>query len=78
MNCCVCSDRDEGKAETMCNDHGNDIPYSAHLGAFSETHMPVRFPTAAPNLEPRADIWPTDTAPVIRQVEDGLGFAQLC
>ena len=24
-------------------------------------------PTAAPNLEPRDDIWPTETAPVIRQ-----------
>jgi putative SOS response-associated peptidase YedK len=61
----------------MCNDYGNDIPYSAYLEAFSETHIPVRFPAAVPNLEPRADIWPTDTAPVIRQVEDGLEFAQL-
>ena len=28
-------------------------------------------------LEPRADIWPTDTAPVIRQTEDGVEFTQL-
>jgi putative SOS response-associated peptidase YedK len=61
----------------MCNDYGNNIPYSAYLEAFSETRIPVRFPDAAPNLEPRADIWPTETAPVIRQVEDGLEFAQL-
>jgi putative SOS response-associated peptidase YedK len=61
----------------MCNDYGNNIPYSAYLEAFSETRIPVRFPAAAPNLEARADIWPTDTAPVIRQVEDGLEFAQL-
>ncbi len=61
----------------MCNDYGNDIPYSAYLEAFSETRIPVRFPVAAPNLEPRADIWPTDTAPVIRQTGDGAEFAQL-
>lgn len=61
----------------MCNDYGNDIPYSAYLEAFSETRIKVRFPRAAPNLQPRDDIWPTDTAPVIRQVEDGFEFAQL-
>ena len=61
----------------MCNDYGNDIPYSAYLEAFSETRVKVRFPRAAPNLQPREDIWPTDTAPVIRQVEDGFEFAQL-
>src|SRR3954447_1168131 len=61
----------------MCNDFGNDIPYSAYLEAFSETRIPVRFPRAAPNLQPRDDIWPTDTAPVIRQVEDGFEFVQL-
>jgi putative SOS response-associated peptidase YedK len=61
----------------MCNDYGNDIPYSAYLEAFSETRIPVRFPVAAPNLQPREDIWPTDTAPVIRQAEDGVEFTQL-
>jgi putative SOS response-associated peptidase YedK len=61
----------------MCNDYGNHIPYSAYLAAFSETRIPVRFPRAAPNLEPREDIWPTDTAPVIRQADDGAEFAQL-
>jgi putative SOS response-associated peptidase YedK len=61
----------------MCNDYGNHIPYSAYLEAFSETRIPVRFPIAAPNLQPREDIWPTDTAPVIRQAEDGVEFTQL-
>jgi putative SOS response-associated peptidase YedK len=61
----------------MCNDYGNDVPYSAYLEAFSETRLPVRFPAAAPNLEPREDIWPTELAPVIRQTENGLEFAQL-
>lgn len=61
----------------MCNDYGNDIPYSAYLEAFSQTRIPVRFPRAAPNLEPRADIWPTETAPVIRRTDDGTEFTQL-
>jgi putative SOS response-associated peptidase YedK len=55
----------------MCNDFGNRIPYDDYLRAFSQTRIPVRWPTAAPNLEPRDDIWPTDPAPVIRRLEDG-------
>jgi putative SOS response-associated peptidase YedK len=61
----------------LCNDFGNNIPYHAYLEAFSETQIPVRFPKAAPNLQPRDDIWPTDTAPVIRQLEEGIEFARL-
>ncbi len=62
----------------MCNDFGNHIPYSDYLAAFSRTHIPVRWPKAAPNLEPREDIWPTDKAPVIRRLEDGTNdFAEL-
>jgi len=49
----------------------NHIPYSDYLAAFSETRIPVRWPTSAPNLEPRDDIWPTDKAPVIRRMKDG-------
>ena len=55
----------------MCNDYGNRIPYSDYLAAFSELRIPVRWPPAAPNLEPRDDIWPTDPAPTIRRLEDG-------
>jgi len=61
----------------VCNDYGNNIPYHAYLEAFSETQIPVRFPAQPPNLEPRDDIWPTDTAPIIRQTEDGAEFVQL-
>ncbi|MBV9539382.1 MAG: SOS response-associated peptidase [Acidisphaera sp.] len=61
----------------MCNDYGNHVAYSAYLEAFGQMRIPVRFPSAAPNLEPRADIWPTETAPVIRQTDDGAEFAQL-
>jgi putative SOS response-associated peptidase YedK len=55
----------------MCNDFGNHVPYSDSLAAFSQTRIPVRWPAAAPNLEPREDIWPTDNAPVLRRLEDG-------
>jgi putative SOS response-associated peptidase YedK len=61
----------------VCNDFGNRVPYDDYLRAFSQTRTPVRWPKAAPNLEPRDDIWPTDIAPVIRQTEDGHEFTQL-
>jgi putative SOS response-associated peptidase YedK len=62
----------------MCNDFGNHIPYDSYLQAFSQIRVPVRFPTTAPNLEPREDIWPTDRAPVIRRLEDGTNqFSEL-
>ena len=34
-------------------------------------------PDAAPNLEPRDEIWPTDTASVIRAAEGGVALLQL-
>src|SRR5437868_12158062 len=62
----------------MCNDFGNNIPYSDHLAAFNQTGIPVKWPNAAPNLEPRDDIWPTDRAPVIRRLKDGTNeFSEL-
>ena len=62
----------------MCNDYGNHVPYSDYLAAFSQTRIPVKWPSAAPNLEPREDIWPIDKAPVIRRLEDGTNeFAEL-
>lgn len=62
----------------MCNDFGNRISYDAYLREFEQLRLAVRFPAAAPNLEPRDDIWPTDVAPVIRRLDDGANeFAQL-
>lgn len=61
----------------MCNDFGNTIPYSEYLAAFSQARIRVNFPQAAPNLEPREDIWPTEVAPVVRQAEAGIEFVQL-
>jgi len=61
----------------MCNDYGNHVAYDDYLRAFSELRIPVRFPVAAPNLEQREDIWPTETAPVVRQTDEAAEFAQL-
>ncbi len=61
----------------MCNDFGNRVPYSTYVEEFAEVRIPVRFPEAAPNLEPRDDIWPTEIAPVIRQTDEGIEFTQL-
>jgi len=61
----------------MCNDYGNRVPYSVYVEAFSQIKLPLRLPLAAPNLEPRDDIWPTETTPIIRRHEDGVELAQL-
>jgi putative SOS response-associated peptidase YedK len=61
----------------VCNDFGNNVPYSAYLEAFSEIRVPIVFPTAAPNLEPRNDICPTETAPVFRRRANGAELVQL-
>jgi putative SOS response-associated peptidase YedK len=47
----------------VCNDFGNRVP--------------IVFPKAAPNLEPRDDIWPTETAPVFRRCEEGVELVPL-
>ena len=61
----------------MCNDFANHIPYSAYFEAFSQTRLSLKVPDAAPNLEPRDDIWPTETAPVLRRAGNSLELAQL-
>lgn len=61
----------------MCNDYGNRVPYSVYVEEFSQIRIPVRFPTAAPNLEPRDDIWPTEVAPIIRRCGEGVELAQI-
>jgi hypothetical protein len=35
----------------MCNDFGNRVPYDEYLRAFSESRVPLRWPTAAPKLD---------------------------
>ena len=61
----------------MCNDYGNRVHYSEYVEAFSQIRLPLILPKAAPNLEPRDDIWPTDVAPIIRRSGEGVELAQL-
>jgi putative SOS response-associated peptidase YedK len=57
----------------MCNDYANRVALSAYREAFAEMRIPLRFPDALPNLEPRDDIRPTDPAPIIRACGDQPG-----
>ena len=61
----------------MCNDYGNHVAYAEYAEALRRLHMPLVAPIAAPNLEPRDDIWPTEIAPVIRRMDNGAELAQL-
>ena len=61
----------------MCNDYGIDIPFSLFVEAFSQIRLPIVFPTAPPNLEPRDEIWPTERAPVIRAAPGGVRLDQV-
>lgn len=61
----------------MCNDYGNRISYSQYVDGFSQLKLPVTFNPPRPNLEPRDEIWPTETAPVVRLAEGGAELVQL-
>ena len=61
----------------MCNDYGNHVPYSAYLAAFSQIKVRLFAAGGPPNLEPRDDIWPTDSAPVIRAADGAAELVQL-
>ena len=61
----------------MCNDYGNHVAYAEYAEALRQLDLRVVKPIAPPNLEPRDDIWPTDTAPIFRRLEEGVELAQL-
>jgi putative SOS response-associated peptidase YedK len=63
--------------QSMCNDYGNRVPYTAYLEAFSHLKIRLFAPSGAPNLEPRDDIRPTDVAPIIHAAENGAELVQL-
>jgi putative SOS response-associated peptidase YedK len=68
-----------GHSFPMCNRYANQITYRQYVEEFSETRLPVVFPRpeAAPNLEPRTNIFPTENAPVLLPVEGGLALREL-
>jgi hypothetical protein len=59
---------------TVCNEFGHNFPHTTYLEAFSQICAPVVFSIAAPNLEPRDDIWLTEIAPVFRRRETGWSW----
>jgi putative SOS response-associated peptidase YedK len=63
----------------MCNLYGNKVSFRQLVDEFSQVRLPLRFPEphAAPNLEPRDEIRPTDPAPVVRSRDDGVELASL-
>jgi len=67
----------DGWSVLMCNDFGNPRSVQRLSGSFSQIKAPVVFPTAAPNVEPREDIWPTDPAVVVRRRDEGVELVQL-
>ncbi len=61
----------------MCNDYGNHVACAEYAEALRQVGMPILAPMAAPNLEPRDDIWPTETTPILRRHGEGVELAQL-
>jgi putative SOS response-associated peptidase YedK len=61
----------------MCNDFGNHVAYAEYADALKQLGMPLVAPAAPPNLEPRSDIWPTETAPMFLAAEGGVELAQM-
>ncbi len=63
----------------MCNLYGNKVSYRQFLEAFSQLKLPLVFPTpdAAPNLEPREEIRPTELAPIVRPRDGGVELVPL-
>jgi len=53
----------------MCNRFRNRLGWTDYAEDFSQLKIPLRFPTAAPNLEPRDDIRPTNLASIIKPID---------
>ena len=58
----------------MCNLYSNKVAPDAIARTFEQLGMPLRFPEAMPNIEPREEIRITDTAAIVRWgAEPGAG-----
>lgn len=60
----------------MCNDFGNRVTYREYVEAFERQNLRVIFPPpgGAPNYPPLEEIWPTDSAPMVRAVPGGVAI----
>jgi putative SOS response-associated peptidase YedK len=61
----------------MCNRYANTIAYSQYVEAFTQLGIPLVSPAGAPNLEPQENIAPTNSAPILRPLDDGVELCRL-
>jgi len=63
----------------VCNRYSNQISYRAYVEILRDLGIPLVSPdpSAAPNLEPRDNIRPTDRVPILRPVPGGLELREL-
>lgn len=63
----------------MCNSYAARTGYREYVEAFSQLKIPLVWPEphAAPNIEPRDEIRPTDPAPIVRPRGEGVELVEL-
>jgi hypothetical protein len=61
----------------MCNDRRPKLALAAIFESFADLNIKIRFGEGAPNIGPRDDITITDTAPIVRTVEGGIGEGEI-
>lgn len=54
----------------MCNDYRLKVDVGTIIEEFADLKIRIRFNQGIPNLEPRDDIKITDTAPIVRRMEN--------
>jgi putative SOS response-associated peptidase YedK len=61
----------------MCNDYSLAVDAASIADHFAHLKIKLRFSEGVPNLEPRQDIKITDTAPIVRAIDDTDGEADM-
>jgi putative SOS response-associated peptidase YedK len=57
----------------MCNDYRLEVDAATIAEDFADLKIKIQFSEGVPNIEARADIKITDTAPIVRTVARGVG-----
>lgn len=61
----------------MCNDYRLEVDIASIADDFEDLKIKIRTPEGRPNVESRADIMITDTAPIVRSVEGEPGAGEM-
>jgi putative SOS response-associated peptidase YedK len=61
----------------MCNDYRLEVEIASIMEDFDELEINIETPEGIPNVEPRADIKMTDTAPIVRGIEGARAAGEL-